>query len=407
MNNILVQKYGGTSVGSCEKIKRIAENIATCKKNGSRIVVVVSAMGDTTNQLTNKAFQISAQPPSRELDMLLATGEQVSISLLAMAIKSLGEDVISLTGGQCGIITDDNHKKAKITQINTDRIISELDKDKIVIVAGFQGINNSNDITTLGRGGSDTTAVALAASLKSKICEIYTDVDGVYTTDPRKVKSASLIKTISYDEMLELASLGSTVLHPRSVELARKYNVPVSVKSSYTMNKGTLVTEVKNMEKIVVRGLALDQEISKISILEVPDKPGIAYKLFAELSSKNITVDTIIQNVNRNAINDISFTVNSTDLEESIRICENIVTDIGAKNVIYDNNVSKLSVVGAGITSSSEVASLFFKSLYELGINIQMISSSQIKISCIIETEHALKALTYLHDMFHLNKLNE
>lgn len=407
MDKIVVQKYGGTSVGSTDKIKRIAKNIIDCKKAGSSVVVVVSAMGDTTNKLIDKAYEINEQPPSRELDMLLATGEQVSISLLAMAIKSLGHDVISLTGGQCGIITDNNHKKAKITKINTDRIVEELHNDKIVIVAGFQGVNDFNDITTLGRGGSDTTAVALAASLEAESCEIYTDVKGVYTTDPRKVKSASLIDTISYDEMLELASLGSTVLHPRSVELARKYSVKLYVKSSFALNKGTLVTEVKSMEKVMVRGLALDQEIAKISILEVPDKPGIAYKLFEDLSNNNIAVDTIIQNVNRNSINDISFTVAIHDLDEAVEISNAVVAEIGAKSVVYDKNVSKLSVVGAGLSSNSQVASLFFRSLYELGINIQMISSSQIKISCIIETEHALKALTHLHDTFHLSGLNE
>lgn len=406
MDNVLVQKYGGTSVGSTKKIKRIAQNIVHNKKNGLNVVVVVSAMGNTTNELISKALEVNKQPPSRELDMLLATGEQVSISLLAMAIKSLGHDVISLTGGQCGILTDGNHKKAKITEIKTDRLLSELEQDKIIIVAGFQGIDNCNDITTLGRGGSDTTAVALAAALKADMCEIYTDVDGVYTTDPRIVQNASLIDKISYDEMLELASLGSSVLHPRSVELARKFKVPLVVKSSFTMNKGTIVTEVDTMEKVVVRGLALDQEIAKISILEVPDKPGIAYKLFAELAKNNIGVDIIIQNINRNSVNDISFTVKIDDLDEAVEISKKIVSEIGAKKVIYDKAVSKLSVVGAGISGSAEVASIFFKSLYELGINIQTISSSQIKISCIIETDKALKALTYLHDKFHLSGLN-
>lgn len=411
MENIIVQKYGGTSVGSVDKIKAVAKKIVNRKREGNHIIVIVSAMGNTTNNLIKKANQINSNPSSREMDMLLSTGEQISISLLAMAIETLKEKVVSLTGQQCGIITDCNHKKAKIEKIDNERIIRELKENKIVIVAGFQGVNRNMDITTLGRGGSDTTAVAIAAAVKAKKCEIYTDVDGVYTADPRFVPNAQLLDKISYDEMLELASLGAKVLHPRSVELARKFNIPLAVRSSFNDSKGTEIVEVNKVEKVLVRGISIDNEIVKIAVLEVPDKPGIAFKLFSTLAKNNIHVDMIIQNINRKSINDITFTVNNDDLEEALRIANEIASEIGAKSVIYDENVSKLSVVGTGIAGNSEVASTFFESLYDLKINIQMISTSEIKISCIIDRDGSLNAFQYLHDKFRLgnniNTINE
>lgn len=405
MKQIIVQKYGGTSVGSIDKIKKVAQKIIDTKNKGYKVIVVVSAMGGTTNELLEKARAVSSNPSDRELDMLLATGEQVSIALLAMAIRELNHDVISLTGPQCGITTNSTHNKARITNINTERLDSELSKNKIVIVAGFQGLCKKNDITTLGRGGSDTTAVAIAAAINAYKCEIYTDVDGVYTADPRIVSNAKLLNKISYDEMLELASLGAKVLHPRSVELARKFNIPLIVKSSFKDSFGTEILEVNAMEKVSVRGISLDENIAKISVLEVPDKPGVAFKLFSSLAANNINIDTIIQNINRASVNDISFTVKSDDLQRAIKITEEFKYQIGSKAVIYDESVSKLSIVGTGISGSSDVASTFFKALYELGINIQMISTSEIKISCIINQKNSQKSFQYVHDKFHLSGL--
>ncbi|MEJ8553186.1 aspartate kinase [Tepidibacter sp. Z1-5] len=402
MDNIIVQKYGGSSVGSIDRIKNVAKQIVKAKYKNNKIVVVVSAMGNTTNELIEKAMKINENPSSREMDMLLSTGEQMSISLLAMAIQELNEEVISLNGYQCKIITDDKHKKARIKDIDTIRIKNELEKEKIVIVAGFQGVSQKNDITTLGRGGSDTTAVALAAILNATRCEIYTDVDGVYTSDPRIVKGANLLDRISYDEMLELASLGAKVLHPRCVELARKYNVELVVKSSFNKCNGTEVVEVNKVENVLVRGVSLDENIAKISILEVPDEPGISYKLFDTLSKNNIQVDMIIQNINRENINDISFTVKVEDLKEVKRISNELKNKINAKDIIIDESVSKISVVGIGIAGSSNVASVFFRSLYELGVNIQMISTSEIKISCIIDKKKGREALQYVNQEFRL-----
>ncbi|WFD08900.1 aspartate kinase [Tepidibacter hydrothermalis] len=402
MKNIVVQKYGGSSVGSIDRIKNVAKQVVKAKHENNKVVVVVSAMGNTTNELIEKAIKINKNPSSREMDMLLSTGEQMSIALLAMAIQELNEDVISLNGYQCKIITDDKHKKARISDIDTTRIKNELQKGKIVIVAGFQGVSQNNDITTLGRGGSDTTAVALAAILNATKCEIYTDVDGVYTSDPRIVKGAKLLEKISYDEMLELASLGAKVLHPRCVELARKYNVALVVKSSFNECKGTEVVEVNKVENVLVRGVSLDEKIAKVSILEVPDEPGISYQLFDILSKYNIQVDMIIQNVNRENVNDISFTVNTEDLKEVQRISNELKDKINAKDIVTDESVSKISVVGIGISGSSNVASAFFRNLYELGVNIQMISTSEIKISCIIDKKKGREALEYVNQKFRL-----
>lgn len=403
MKDIIVQKYGGSSVGSTEKIKNVARRIIDTKNEGYSVVVVVSAMGSTTNNLINMANEVSNDISPREMDMLLSTGEQISISLLAMAIQSMGYDSISLTGPQCGVVTHNNYSKARIKNINIDRLMNELSKDKIVIVAGFQGENEVGDIVTLGRGGSDTSAVALAAAIKAKKCEIYTDVDGVYTSDPRIVPRAKLLSEISYDEMLELASLGAKVLHPRSVEIARNYNVPLVVRSSLNNNIGTEVKELGNLEKAMVRGITLDNNIAKISILEVPDKPGIAYNIFSKLAESNISIDMVIQNISRDLINDISFSVKSEDLKDALKVTKDICEEINAKEVIYDESVVKLSIVGTGIMGSSEVMSLFFKTLYELGINLKMISTSEIKISCIIDEELSVQAINELHNRFKLD----
>lgn len=401
---VVVQKYGGTSMGDIHRIKNVAKRVVETKRKGNKMIIVVSAMGDTTNQLVEKAFAINSNPSSREMDMLLSTGEQISISLLAMAIHQLGENSISLTGGMSGIITDENHKKARISQINPDRVFKEIADDKIVIVAGFQGVSLEGDITTLGRGGSDTTAVALAAATKADVCEIFTDVDGIYTTDPRVVKSASFIPEINYDEMLELAKLGAKVLHPRAVEVARKYNVPLVVRSSFNDNPGTKVGEVGKVEKVLVRGVTVDKDIARISVSKVPDQPGIAFGLFEQLANNNITIDMIIQNLNRDKFNDISFTVAADDLTRALEISKDHCKTIGGE-VLFKEHVSKLSIVGTGIAGSAGVASKLFGVLSSLGINIEMISTSEIKISCIITDEMTDEALRKVHSAFELDDL--
>ncbi|MCG2728923.1 MAG: aspartate kinase [Acetobacterium sp.] len=400
MQDLIVQKYGGSSVANVERIKRVAGRIIETKEKGKKVVVVVSAMGDTTDDLIELAQKINEHPPSREMDMLLATGEQVSISLLAMAIQSMGHDVVSLTGAQCGIVTSNVHKRARINDIHTHRIEKELAAGKIVIVAGFQGINENKDITTLGRGGSDTSAVALAASLEAELCEIYTDVDGVYTADPRIVEDASKIEEISYEEVLEMASTGAKVLHPRSVEMAEKFKVPLVVRSSYNYNEGTIIKEDVIMEKVLVRGVSLDENIAKISIFEVPDQPGIAFRLFSALAKSNIHVDMIVQNVNRTAVNDISFTIDVDELQEAVTVAQKFAFEVNAQKVEYDQGVAKLSVIGTGIVANAEIASKFFEALFELGINIQTISTSEIKISCLIDKERGKEAMVHIHKKF-------
>ncbi|MEF9918646.1 MAG: aspartate kinase [Eubacterium sp.] len=400
MKDLIVQKYGGTSVGTVEKIKRVARRIVETKKAGKKVVVVVSAMGKTTDDLVTLAMDINPKPPSREMDVLLATGEQVSISLLAMAIQTIGHNVVSLTGAQCGIQTSDVHKRARISGIDTARIERELSDDKIIIVAGFQGIDENRDITTLGRGGSDTSAVAIAAALEADACEIYTDVDGVYNADPRIVPSATKMDEVSYQEVLELASMGAGVLHPRSIELAEKFKMPIIVRSSYNYNEGTIIKEDINMEKVLVRGIALDENIAKISIFEVPDQPGIAFKLFSALASASVHVDMIVQNVNRTAVNDISFTVDVDELQEAVEVSQRFAFEVEAQKVEFDKGVAKLSVIGTGIVANAEIASKFFEALFELGINIQTISTSEIKISCLIDKERAKEAMIYIHKKF-------
>lgn len=399
---LIVQKYGGSSVGNIKRIKRVAERIAKTAEQGNQVVVAVSAMGDTTDELVRLARAIHPDPPHREFDMLLATGEQVSISLLAMAIQAQGHDVISLTGSQCGIQTTQVHKKARIESIQSGRLNMELGEGKIVIVAGFQGINADNDITTLGRGGSDTTAVALSAALDADRCEIYTDVDGIYTADPRKVETARKLDAISYDEVLEMASLGAQVLHPRSIELARKYQVPLVVRSSFSDNPGTEIIEVNKLEKVSVRGISIDENIAKITIVDVPDQPGVAFALFSRLAQEHVRVDTIIQSAHRDTVNDISFTVNEEDKEQALSITTAYAAEIGADRVLHDPNVAKLSVVGTGIAGNTDVAAKLFGALSTLEINIQMISTSEIKISCIVSKEDGLKGMKHLHDVFEL-----
>jgi len=398
---LIVQKYGGTSVAGPERVKKVARRIIMTKKKGNRVIIVVSAPGDTTDRLIETAQQITDSPPDREMDMLLATGEQMSIALLAMAINALGEKAVSLTGGQVGIVTDETFTKARIKKIDTKKITRELNKDKIVIVAGFQGITADRDITTLGRGGSDLTAVALASVLKADQCEVYTDVSGVYTADPRIVPDAKKIDRISYDEMLELASLGAQVMVPRSIEVAKKFNVDIHVRSSFNDEEGTVITkEVSRMEEVVVSGVAYDKDQAKVAITDVPDRPGIAAKIFGALGEGHVNVDMIIQSSAEGGINDISFTVNRGDLKKTLDIMEKVKREIGAKELVYDDGVAKVSIVGVGMRSHSGVASKMFSALAEENINIEMISTSEIKISCVIKEKDTEKAVRAIHKKF-------
>lgn len=400
---LVVQKYGGSSVANAERIHRIARRVAGVRAEGHHIVVAVSAMGDTTDELVSLVKEITDSPTDREMDVILSTGEQVSIALLAMAIKDLGEPVISLTGAQAGIKTDSAHTKARIVNIDTTRIQGELAQGKIVVVAGFQGIDHLNNITTLGRGGSDTTAVALAVALNADLCEIYTDVDGVYTTDPRVVPDARKLDVISYEEMLELANLGAAVLHPRAVELAMKYKMPLHVRSSFNHNPGTVVKEVENMEKaLVVTGVVCDNNVAKIGLFNVMDRPGIAYTLFKALADEKINVDMIIQSAMRDERNDISFTCSQGDLKRALKVVEKLQQVLGADGFTYSDGVAKVSIVGAGMVSNPGVAAEMFEALYREGINLEMISTSEIKVSCIIRAEDAEKAVRALHIKFDL-----
>lgn len=404
MKNLVVQKFGGSSLKNADCIQKVAKKIVAKKELGFSVLVVVSAMGDTTDSLLALANQISDSPSSRELDVLLSSGEQVSISLLAMAVESLGKRAVSLTGVQCGIMTDAHHKKARISSIHIDRLEKILNDDAIVIVAGFQGVSEFGDITTLGRGGSDTTAVALSAALCADICEIYTDVDGVFSADPRKVANAQKILEIDYDEMLEMANLGARVLHPRSVELARKFSVPLVVRSSFSSCEGTRITEVCSMETCQVRGVTSDKNITRLSVVRVPDVPGIAFKLFQKLSQSQIHIDMIIQSVSREAHNDISFTVSSEDAKRAATIATEFSQDIKGGEVIIKTDVSKISIVGTGITRNAYTSSKLFETLYKKGINIEMISTSEIKISCLIDSASSDGALQAVHDAFQLEK---
>ncbi|MDD3766196.1 MAG: aspartate kinase [Eubacteriales bacterium] len=399
---LIVQKFGGSSVADVEGVFRVAQRVVETYKEGNSVIVVVSAQGDTTDELIAKAAQINENPSKREMDVLLSTGEQISMSLLAMAIEKLGFPVVSLTGWQVGIRTDSHHAVARIRKINTERLKKELDSRRIVIVAGFQGINKYDDITTLGRGGSDTTAVSIAAAMHADVCQIFTDVDGVYTADPRIVKDARKLNDISYDEMLELASLGANVLHNRSVELALKYNVKLEVRSSFNKEEGTSVKEVSQVEKMLVRGVTRDNNTARISVVNIEDTPGKAFKIFSLLAKEDINVDVILQSIGRENTKDISFTVDKSNLEAAIKILNDNLEYIGASDVKYDKNISKVSVVGAGMTSNPGVAALMFEALYDAGVNIQMISTSEIKISVLIDEKDAERAVQIIHSKFNL-----
>ena len=402
---LIVQKYGGTSIAGPERIKRVARRIIETKKRGNKVVIVVSAPGDTTDKLVETAQQITPSPTDREMDMLLATGEQMSIALLAMAIHTLGEEAVSLTGGQVGIVTDETFTNAKIKKIATRKIEKELSKDRIVIVAGFQGITAKKDITTLGRGGSDLTAVALASVLKADQCEVYTDVAGVYTADPRIVPDARKIDRISYDEMLELASLGAQVMVPRSIQVANRFGVDIHVRSSFNDEEGTVITkEVSKMEEVVVSGVAYDKDLVKVAITDVPDRPGIAAKIFGALGAGKVNVDMIIQSSAQGGVNDISFTVNKGDLKKALDIMGKVKQEIGAKGLVYDEGVAKVSIVGVGMKTHSGVASKMFSALAEEDVNIEMISTSEIKISCVIKEKDTEKAVRSIHRKFGLAK---
>ena len=396
---LIVQKFGGSSVANAERVMNVAKIVTDTYKQGNDVIVVVSAQGDTTDDLIAKAKEINAGAAKREMDMLMAAGEQISIALLAMAIEKLGCPSISLLGWQAGFLTNSVYSAARIKKVDTTRLKTEIGNRKIVVVAGFQGVNKYDDMTTLGRGGSDTSAVAIAAAMRADKCQIYTDVDGVYTADPRKVKNAKRLAEITYDEMLELASLGAQVLNNRSVEMAKKYNVEIEVISSLNPIPGTMVKETTKMEKMLVRGVAKDTSASRISIVGVKDEPGMAYKVFSNLAKKNINVDIILQSIGRDGTKDIAFTVDESNADEAVAALESL-SFIGDAKITRDDTVAKVSVVGAGMETHPGTASTMFEALYNEDINIQMISTSEIKISVLIDRKDADKAVSAVHDAF-------
>ncbi|MCC7291961.1 MAG: aspartate kinase [Phycisphaerales bacterium] len=402
---LIVQKFGGTSVANAERIHRAARRAVRAKLEGKQVVLVVSAMGHTTDELLKLAAEVAADPPKRELDMLLTTGEQVSIALMAMAIHATGHEAISLTGAQLGLITDSVHSRARIQRISRERIDRELAAGRIVIVAGFQGIDASGEITTLGRGASDTTAAALASVLGAEICEIYTDVDGVYTTDPRVVPQARKIDRISYDTMLEMAAAGAAVMHSRAIEFGKKYRVPIHVRSSLTDAPGTLImTETKGMEDVAVQGVTLKQDLASITITGVPNTPGAAARIFGAIAARNLLVDDIVQNVyDDGRLAGLCFSVTTGDLPEAKRVCAELIKDMGLAGMSVDEGVAKVSAIGVGMRTASGVASTMFKALAEGGVNIENISTSEIVLSCLIRREHGPKALQLVHDAFGLH----
>ncbi|MBR6399854.1 MAG: aspartate kinase [Firmicutes bacterium] len=397
---LIVKKFGGSSVANAERIKHVAQTIVNSYNEGNRVVVVLSAQGDTTDELIEKANEINPNASKREMDMLLATGEQQSVALMAMAIQALDVPVISLNAFQCKISSTSNYSNARIKDIATERILNELDNKKIVIITGFQGVNRSLDVTTLGRGGSDTSAVALAAKLEADICEIYTDVDGVYTGDPRVIKGAKKLNEITYDEMLELASLGAKVLHNRSVELAKKYNVNLVVRSSMTDAEGTIVKEETKVEKMLVNGVAVDKDVARISLVGVKNEPGVAFKLFSVLSKEKISVDIIIQSIGRDDKKDISFTTTREDLAQTLSLLDQNKERLGFDSVSYNDRVAKVSVVGAGMATNPGVAAKMFEATFDAGINVNMISTSEIKISILVDEKDADRAGNAIHDKF-------
>ncbi|MBM6921191.1 aspartate kinase [Phocea massiliensis] len=401
---LIVQKFGGSSVKDKECLMRVAKTVTDTYKAGNQVVVVVSAQGDTTDELIEKANEINPRASKREMDMLLSTGEQISIALLSMAIDKLGCPVVSLTGWQAGFVTRSNHGAARIRRIETERLKRELDNNNIVVVAGFQGLNRFDDITTLGRGGSDTSAVALAAALHADRCQIFTDVEGVYTADPRIVKNAVKLDEITYDEMLELASLGAGVLHNRSVEMAKKYHVNLEVLSSIVNKPGTIVKEAVKMEKLLIKGVAKDEDVARIAVIGLPDTPGIAFKIFSLLASRKINVDIILQSIGRHNTKDISFTVPLADKDTAIELLQEKFDILGAERIEAEDDIVKVSIVGAGMQSNPGVAAKMFEALYDANINIQMISTSEIKISVLIARKDADRAVIAVHDAFDFNE---
>lgn len=405
---LVVQKFGGTSVADAEKIKGAAQRVVQSFREGNQVVVVVSARGKATDELFALANKITDKPSTRELDMLVSTGEQMSIALMAMAIHAIGHDAISFTGAQVGIVTDSHHTKARILKINTEKIKEELDRGKIVVVAGYQGVDAYSNITTLGRGGSDATAVALAALLKADLCDIFTDVEGVYTADPRIVPEARKLDRISYDELLELASLGAQVMQARSIEFAKKYNVPLRVRPCFNNSEGTIICqEASEMEKIVVSGATVTKDEAKVVIRGIPDRPGLAARIFREMAQNNVNVDMIIQNIGTHGLANITFTVPKAELDTAMGAVHNIQEEICAQEVGADSKVAKLSVVGIGMRSHCGIAEKMFHALAEEKINIQMISTSEIKISCIIDESEAERALRAVHKVFELGKIGQ
>jgi len=404
---IIVQKFGGSSVGDVDKLLNVARRVTAKKREGNRMVVVVSAMGDSTDELIELAHRISSDPSDREMDQLISTGEQISSALLAMALHTLGEEAISLTGDQVGILTDFSHTKARIDRILPDKLLKELDSGRVVVVAGFQGISPDNDITTLGRGGSDTTAVALAAALSADSCEIFTDVNGVYTSDPRVVPKAAKLDRISYDEMLEMASLGAKVIQNRAVEFAKKFKVVLHIRSTFSEDEGTIVAEEADemsMEKVVIRGVTLNKEEAKITITRVPDEPGVAARIFKAIAEAQVNVDMIIQNISEDGFTDVSFTVPTGDTARAKGVIAELAPRIGAGEIKVDDLVAKVSVVGVGMKSHPGVAATMFETFAENKININMISTSEIKISCVVASEDGEKAARVVHRAFGLDR---
>lgn len=398
--SLIVQKFGGSSLAGTDRLYHVAGIVTQTYAEGNGVVVVVSAQGDTTDELIARAAEVNPNASRREMDMLLTAGEQMSASLLAMAVEKLGCPVVSLLGWQAGFLTDTTYGSARIKRVEPDRIRKELDKKNIVIVTGFQGVNRYDDMTTLGRGGSDTSAVAIAAAMHADLCQIFTDVEGVFTADPRKVGNARKLEAISYDEMLELASLGAQVLNNRSVEMAKKYGIELEVLSSLTQEPGTIVKEAVKMEGMLISGVAKDESVARISVVGVPDRPGLAFRIFSKLASKHINVDIILQSIGRNGTKDISFTVNLNNLKDTIALLEPYISQIGANTVVYDDSVAKVSIVGAGLESHPGMAAKMFEALYEANINIHMISTSEIKISVLINRSDADRAVSVIHEKF-------
>ncbi|GGN95518.1 aspartate kinase [Saccharibacillus kuerlensis] len=402
--SLFVMKFGGSSVGDTERMQRVAKRIAEKKEEGHRCVVVVSAMGDTTDDLIDTAKRLSDKLPAREMDMLMTTGEQISISLLSIAIQAIGHEAISLTGWQAGFRTEPTHGSARITDIRPDRVLKALDEGKIVIVAGFQGMSEDGEITTLGRGGSDTTAVALAAAIQADACEIYTDVDGIYSTDPRIVKCARKLPSISYDEMLELAHLGAAVLHPRAVEYAKHNSVRLIVRSSFNYNEGTVVEEESSMEQgVVVSGIAYDKNVARISILGVSDVPGVLAGIFGALAQARVDVDIIVQSGAQDGKADFSFTVNGSEVERAIEVIEGARDTVNYRELTSESDLVKVSIVGAGMVSHPGVAAEMFRVIAGLGVSIKMVSTSEIKVSCVIEGEKVKEIIAALHTAYNLD----